>query len=119
MTGPVSGFEVPGPVCRVAVAGIADPERFLKELAARGDPQCLVFRDHRIHAKDVERIRGRRSGRARAVVTTEKDFVRLLPFRPFPIRRRVLPLTMEPEPAAEFRRWLDASLQAARDITVD
>ncbi len=52
-------------------------------------------------------------------MTTEKDFVRLLPFRPFPFAVAYLPLTMEPEPAAEFRRWLDASLQAARDITVD
>jgi tetraacyldisaccharide 4'-kinase len=124
VTGPVSGSEIPGPgVPAVAVAGIADPERFLKELAARDwtVQDALVFRDHHAFTrKDVERIWAAtvRSG-ARVVVTTEKDFVRLLPFRPFPCAVAYLPLTMEPEPAAEFRRWLDASLRAARDITVD
>ena len=50
------------------------------------------------------------------MLTTEKDYVRLLPHRPFPVPVAYLPLTMEPEPLPEFRRWLADSLRAARDI---
>ena len=44
-------------------------------------------------------------------MTTEKDFVRLLPFRPFPVPVAYLPLTMELEPARRvppLARGLDA-----------
>jgi tetraacyldisaccharide 4'-kinase len=103
------------------VAGIANPERFLADLGAAGwiVAGALVFRDHHPYSRsDVERIWAAvgKAGAA-AVVTTEKDFVRLLPFRPFPVPVAYLPLTMEVEPAAEFRRWLDDSLRAARDST--
>jgi hypothetical protein len=53
------------------------------------------------------------------VLTTEKDFVRLLPHRPFPMRAGWVPLTMEPDPLPEFRRWLAGSVSAARDIIID
>ena len=43
---------------------------------------------------------------AAAVLTTEKDYVRLLPHRPFPMPVGWVPLTMEPDPLAEFRHWL-------------
>jgi fermentation-respiration switch protein FrsA (DUF1100 family) len=56
---------------------------------------------------------------AAAVITTEKDFVRLLPFRPFGMAIHAVPLTMEPDPLPEFRRWLADAVRAARDITVD
>jgi tetraacyldisaccharide 4'-kinase len=107
----------------LAVAGIADPQRFLTDLRAAGwmPTGVLLFRDHHPYSgRDVERIwaAAAKTG-AGAVVTTEKDFVRLLPFRPFPVPVAYVPLTMEPEPALEFRRWLDASLRAARDIIVD
>jgi tetraacyldisaccharide 4'-kinase len=107
----------------LAVAGIADPQRFLDDLRSAGwtPTGTLQFRDHHPYARrDVERI-WEEMGRtqAGAVVTTEKDFVRLLPFRPFPAPVAYVPLTMALEPALEFRRWLDASLRAARDIIVD
>jgi tetraacyldisaccharide 4'-kinase len=104
-----------------ALAGIADPQRFLDDLAAAGwtTAGALVFGDHHPYsARDAERVwAAAERARAGAVVTTEKDFVRLLPFRPFPVPVAYVPLTMEPEPAAEFRRWLAASLRAARDLT--
>ena len=83
--------------------------------------QSLAFRDHHPYDEATSTRIGtaRARLRAAAVVTTEKDFVRLLPFRPFPLPVVYLPLTMEIEPAAEFRGWLEASLRAARDITVD
>ena len=49
-------------------------------------------------------------------MTTEKDYVRLLPFRPFAVPIAYAPLTMEPEPEGDFRHWLAGSLRAARDI---
>jgi len=59
-----------------------------------------------------------RAAGAGAVLTTEKDYVRLLPYRPFTMPVGWVPLTMEPEPAAEFRQWLVSSLAAARDIVL-
>jgi len=52
------------------------------------------------------------------VLTTEKDYVRLLPFRPFALPVGRVPLTMEPEPRAEFRQWLVSSIASARDIVL-
>ena len=106
-----------------AVSGIANPGRFLDDLRATGVHvvHSLTYRDHHAYGRnDVARILSAATAAgAGAVVTTEKDFVRLLPFRPFPLPVVYLPLTMEIEPAAGFRAWLDASLRAARDITVD
>jgi len=83
--------------------------------------RSLAFRDHHPYREaDLTRIvTAARDCGAKVVVTTEKDFVRLLPFRPFPLPVVYLPLTMDVEPAAEFGAWLEASLRAARDITVD
>jgi tetraacyldisaccharide-1-P 4'-kinase len=53
---------------------------------------------------------------AQVVLTTEKDYVRLLPYRPFAMPIECVPLTMEPDPLPEFRQWLAGSLRAARDI---
>ncbi|MEO7273456.1 MAG: tetraacyldisaccharide 4'-kinase [Vicinamibacterales bacterium] len=107
----------------LAVCGIANPTRFVTDLRERGwnAVQSLTFRDHHPYRQsEVTRIvTAARTCGARAVVTTEKDFVRLLPYRPFPLPVVYLPLTMEIEPAAEFRDWLDASLRAAREITGD
>ena len=62
--------------------------------------------------------RRRQAAGADAVLTTEKDFVRLLPHRPFSMPAGWVPLTMEPDPLPEFRRWLAGSVAAARDIIV-
>jgi tetraacyldisaccharide 4'-kinase len=107
----------------VAVAGIAGPHRFLDDLSEAGWSVAGIraFRDHHPYSRhDVESIwQAVRSAHAEGVITTEKDYIRLLPFRPFPLPVAYLPLTMETQPAAEFRRWLQASLRAARDIVVD
>ncbi len=107
----------------LAVAGIAAPARFFDNLQAQGwtVSSTRAFRDHHPYSRaEVEGIwsQAQREG-ARAVVTTEKDLMRLLPFRPFPLPLAYVPLTMEIEPGAEFRLWLEASLRSARDLTRD
>ena len=98
---------------------------------------------HRAAVRVLRRSRGRRAGRSRAscripiiiatrardvaaivdaargagagrVVTTEKDFVRLLPFRPFPMPVAYVPLTVAIEPPETFDAWLRTRLQDAR-----
>ena len=88
--------------------------------AANGFEVAAVqrFRDHHpFSAADGARlIREARAAGARAIVTTEKDYVRLLPHRPFAVPLGYLPLTMDVEPQDAFRRWLFESVAAARDI---
>jgi hypothetical protein len=107
-----------GPV--LAVAGIASPGRFFDDLRKAGYnvADTLAFSDHHPYSSsDVRRVfaRAAASG-AVAVLTTEKDVVRLLPHRPFPMAAGWVPLTMEPDPLPEFRRWLAESVGAARDM---
>jgi tetraacyldisaccharide 4'-kinase len=106
----------------LAVAGIATPQRFFDDLRASGCAivETLAFRDHHPYSqRDVRRIfAAAKAAGADAVLTTEKDFVRLLPHRPFSMPAGWVPLTMEPEPLPEFRRWLAGSVLAARDLTV-
>lgn len=104
----------------VALAGIANPAPFLDDVRADGwrVADRIEFGDHHPYSRrDLARVWERaRALDARAIVTTEKDYVRLLPFRPFPLPVAYVPLTMEPEPLPAFRGWLAASLRAARDI---
>jgi tetraacyldisaccharide 4'-kinase len=116
-TGPPSVGPL-GPV--LAVAGIASPVQFFEDLRKAGYAlvETLAFSDHHPYSSsDVRSIflRAAASGAA-AVLTTEKDFVRLLPHRPFPMPAGWVPLTMEPDPLSEFRRWLAESVGAARDM---
>ena len=72
------------------------------------------FRDHhRVLARATSRGSSarREAGGAAPSLTTEKDCVRLLPLRPFPLPVACVPLTMEPDPLPEFRRWLAGSLR--------
>jgi tetraacyldisaccharide 4'-kinase len=105
-----------------AVAGIANPEAFFSALAADvwQVAGTRTFRDHHAYsAQDVAAIfAAARQAGAGGVVTTEKDYVRLLPHRPFALPVGWLPLTMKPEPADEFRRWLATGLGAARDSII-
>ena len=115
----VDGGEYPsGPV--VAVAGIASPTAFFGELESAGYhiARRMAFPDHhRFSRKDVSAIISQvQSAGAACVLTTEKDYVRLLPFRPFPVPVAFVPLTMEPEPLPDFAAWLSARLREARDI---
>lgn len=105
-----------GPV--LAVAGIAEPDRFFGDLRAAGwtIAKELRFRDHhRYSRQDVRAIEeaARRSG-ARAVITTEKDLVRLLPFRPFPFPLGFAPLALEIDAPETFDAWLMERVDAAR-----
>lgn len=124
-TAPSRGTDEPGRGIAgekvLAVAGIAGPQRFFDDLRAAGVAvvRTLAFPDHfRFARRDVERLFAEaRAAGAERVVTTEKDFVRLLPFRPFPARLSWVPLTMEPDPLPAFRSWLAGGLAAARDLT--
>jgi tetraacyldisaccharide 4'-kinase len=103
----------------VAVAGIARPQHFFSDLRAAGWPIAreLVFRDHHPYSiRDVSDIlRVAREQAADLVVTTEKDLVRLLPFRPFPLSVAWVPLSVRVEPAEAFTRWLTNSVADARE----
>ena len=107
----------PAPGTRVlAVAGIAEPGRFIDGLRTRGwnVAGTLVFADHhRYGPRDLEAI-GRSAAAAHAVmvVTTEKDLVRLLPLRPFPLPVASAGLDLSIEPMARVRRL---ARPAARD----
>jgi tetraacyldisaccharide 4'-kinase len=103
-----------------AIAGIASPSRFFEDVKTL---DCAVagtraFPDHYPYtAADVSAIAEAAAAvHADAVVTTEKDFVRLLPYRPFRLPVHAVALTMEPDPLPEFRHWLAGSIRAARDI---
>jgi tetraacyldisaccharide 4'-kinase len=102
----------------VAVAGIARPDAFFADLEAAGWRLAarLPFRDHHpFTAGDVSAIAARvRETGADAVVTTEKDAVRLLPLRPLGFAAAFVPLAMTVEPADVFAPWLFDRLAAAR-----
>ena len=106
----------------LAVAGIADPNRFFAALAGAGVTVAATrtFRDHHPYsARELAELSAAaRASGAGAIVTTEKDYVRLLPLRPFRMPIGWLPFTMEPEPADVFRDWLVTSMASARDIVL-
>jgi tetraacyldisaccharide 4'-kinase len=113
-----AGAPVAGPTAVLAAAGIARPERFFDDLRAAGwDVKGTVaFADHhRFSRSDAAALVERaRSAGARAIVTTEKDLIRLLPFRPLPLPVMWLPLEVRIEPAPAFREWLASRLAAER-----
>lgn len=120
---PVFDGPAPPPAGAVfAVAGIADPQPFFSSLETTGLRIAgrAVFRDHHPYsARDVKKIfAGASAAGAGAVMTTEKDYVRLLGHRPFTMPVGWLPLTMEPEPRADFQRWLASSIASTRDIVI-
>ena len=102
----------------VAVAGIARPEAFFADLELAGWQLAdrLAFRDHHAFtAGDVATMARRlRETGAQAVLTTEKDAVRLLPLRPLGLAVAYVPLTLTIEPADVFTPWLLARLAEAR-----
>ncbi len=100
----------------LAVAGIARPERFFEELRSAGwdVKRTMTFPDHHRYsgAEAAGLADAARSAGARAIVTTEKDLVRLLPFRPLPLPVLWLPLSVRIEPVPAFREWLAGRLAA-------
>jgi tetraacyldisaccharide 4'-kinase len=118
--GPVqeTGFDtgLPEPGARVlALAGIARPAAFFQQLQDDGYDVAgeLTFRDHHAFSRgDIARIRQALvQSRADGVVTTEKDMVRLLAWRPLPFALAWRGVTAEVEPAGAFRAWLLDALQ--------
>jgi tetraacyldisaccharide 4'-kinase len=101
----------------VAAAGIARPRGFFDDLRAAGLDVVseLTWPDHhRFTARDVERMRAAVAGSgAHAVVTTEKDMVRLLPLRPLPFPLAWQGLDVRIEPAAAFEAWMAERLRQA------
>ena len=102
----------------VAVAGIASPGGFFSALRTSGWNVVaeVPFRDHhRYSRRDLEGIatRAREAGAAR-VVTTEKDYVRLLPFRPWGLSIEAVPMTLALDGHDAFVAWLLSVVGSAR-----
>jgi tetraacyldisaccharide 4'-kinase len=105
-----------------AFAGIAGPQSFFEMLSADGyDVRgARGFADHHPYSSDeLERLTAEaKAVGATALLTTEKDYVRLMAYRPFRMPVRFVPLTITPEPEDDFRRWLSSAVAAARDIVI-
>jgi tetraacyldisaccharide 4'-kinase len=94
----------------VAFAGISGPHRFADALRQAGweVAELLGFADHhRYERPDLNRVASAVAATdAAGAVTTEKDAVRLLRLRPFPVRVASIALHVNVVPAEEFRDWL-------------
>jgi tetraacyldisaccharide 4'-kinase len=94
----------------VAVAAIARPRPFVAELGEAGYEVVreLTWPDHhRFVRADIERMTAAvRASGAAGIVMTEKDMVRLLPWRPLPVAAAWRRLEVHVEPARAFREWL-------------
>ena len=102
----------------VTLAGIARPERFTRAIEDVGwrVARSLSFADHhRYRSSDLAAMAvAVRETSATAVLTTEKDAVRLRPLRPLPVPVFAVPLEVRVEPASVFHSWIFARLQEAR-----
>lgn len=109
---------VPSSGPAVAVAGIAQPREFFAAMKSAGWTLTmeLPYRDHHPYTRaDVSRIeQAVRASGAGLVLTTEKDLVRLLPFRPFAVPVAWVPMTLSLEPVEALTAWLAATLGRAR-----
>ena len=94
----------------LVVCGIARPERFVAEAVDGGFDVAgnIAFADHHpFVAADIARIAHQmHASGASVVLTTEKDFVRLLPLRPWPFQLAVRPMSVRVEPVDGFATWL-------------
>jgi len=99
-----------------AVAAIAQPQRFFKDLAADGWTISgqLAYRDHHwFSAADIDRIASdARSAGAEVILTTEKDAVRLEKLDRKGLPFAFVPLTATIEPRGAFAMWLFNRLQS-------
>ncbi|MPY91149.1 MAG: tetraacyldisaccharide 4'-kinase [Luteitalea sp.] len=110
----------------IAIAAIAEPQRFFDDLREAGwdVADVLTFRDHhRFCHEDLEHIGARlHQAAAVAVLTTEKDGVRLAAPKahptesdrmlPFPVA--VVPLDVSIDPPEAFFAWLAERVESAR-----
>lgn len=103
--GPDPGSRVPDPGKVLAVAGIANPSRFVDALRDAGwqVADTVMFPDHHRYSRsDLDRMaRQLQASGADAVFTTDKDAVRLesIGALPFPVYRVPLVVTFEPAEA--------------------
>ena len=94
----------------LALCGIARPQQFVESLRSDGYEVVSVVAlpdHHRFSPGDLARVRSIcASAGAAGVITTEKDWMRLLPFRPlgFPVAWRGVSVSIEPFDA--FTGWL-------------
>ena len=102
----------------LALAGIASPQRFFDDLDAAGwdVADTMAFRDHHRYDREDLVFIAETAGAAGAelVVTTEKDFVRLLPLQPWPVPIDFVAIDLVPEPFDKFRQWIAAELLSTR-----
>jgi tetraacyldisaccharide 4'-kinase len=102
----------------LAVAAIARPERFFEDVRRAGFPVAgtLAFRDHHpFTVSDVERMAAAAGAAgAGAIVTTEKDQMRLEPLDLPGIAVAALPLHTRIEPADAFAAWMMTRLAGVR-----
>jgi tetraacyldisaccharide 4'-kinase len=102
----------------LALAGIAGPQRFFDGLRTAGwnVVETMAYRDHHRYDTDDLVFIAEKAGGAGAelVVTTEKDYVRLLPLEPWPLPVGFVPIDLRPEPFDKFRDWIGAELQSIR-----
>ena len=101
----------------VALAAIARPRPFIDGLRAAGfdvAAEMTWLDHHRFTPGDLARVRAAVVERgASGVVTTEKDMVRLLPFRPLPFAAAWQRLDVTIDPADAFEGWLTERLREA------
>jgi tetraacyldisaccharide 4'-kinase len=102
----------------VALAAIAQPERFTKSLESNGwrVVKTLAYRDHhRFSSGDIANVAAAlRETHASAVLTTEKDAIRLLSYRPLPVPIAAVPLEVSFDPKGAFDGWFASRLQEIR-----
>jgi tetraacyldisaccharide 4'-kinase len=102
----------------VAVAGIARPARFFDDVERAGWTVVdrVSFADHHpFSAEDIAALAARaRDAHADLVLTTEKDVMRLLPWRPLPMPVAWIPLSVTIEPTDDFHLWLLWRLRQGR-----
>ena len=102
----------------VALAAIAQPERFAKSLETHGwrVAKTLAFRDHhRFSTSDIDDVAAAvREAQASGVLTTEKDAIRLLSFRPLPVPIAAVPLEVSFDPPGVFDAWFASRLREIR-----
>jgi len=103
----------------VVLAAIARPQRFVDAVRQRGYSveQQFIFPDHHwFTAADRQRVaQAAREAGAEAILTTEKDAVRLDPGTTDDVPIMFLPMDVQVDPADAFRAWLLARLASARE----
>ena len=105
----------------LAFAGIGDPARFFRTLRENGIDVVLerVFADHHPFSQhEIETLIAEATARTLTLVTTEKDFARLLNRQGLPCGTRdIVPfaVTLEFEDAAQLRKLVADRLFQARD----